>query len=343
MSSSLGAFTCVLPYIAKGNPMFLKRLSVAFLCALVAVCSGCHRSNSVSSGSAIRNVKIAQWGQGKYLIYLPVYLAQSQGFFEKHNVHADVVFSGNDDQVFATVVRGDAQFGVGDPIFSAISTQRGLPGVEVASIVGRVALWGIGKKIAKQIHSPQDLSGLRIGTFPRPSTTYTLLASTLKQSHVNAQIVEVQIGSELALLESNKVDIVFLLEPDASLAESKGYSVVMSLPALWGKFAFTGLTTTRQYATDNAALTSDMEAALDDAVHFAYNNTAEATADAQKLFPQIDPGVVAKAVARMIAERTLPTSAAVDKDGWSHAIQVREQIGDLKGDSQFLECLWSPR
>jgi len=323
--------------------MLRRRWSAVLLCALAAWCSGCRRHDTGSAGSGLRNVKIAQWGQGKYLIYLPVYLAQSQGFFEKHNIHADLLFSGNDDQVFATVARGDAQFGVGDPIFSAISTQRGLPGVEAASIVGRVALWGIGKKGAKQIHTPQDLAGLRIGTFPRPSTTYTLLADTLKQSHVNAQIVEVQIGSELALLESNKVDVVFLLEPDASLAESKGYSIVMSLPALWGKFAFTGLTTTRQYATDHAALTSDMEAALDDAVHFAHDNTPATVAAAQQLFPQIDPAVVNKAVARMIAEQTLPTSAAVDQDGWMHAVQVREQVGDLTGNSQFLECLWAAK
>lgn len=322
--------------------MFLKALRIGLVCALIGTC-GCHQNKSTNSNSAVRNIKIAQWGQGLYLIYLPVYLAQSQGFFEKHNIHADLMFSGNDDQVFSTVIRGDAQFGVGDPIFAAISTQRGLPGVEVASIVGRVALWGVGKKGTKVIQKPDDLAGLRIGTFPRPSTTYTLLADTLKQSHVNAQIVEVQIGSELALLESNKVDIVFLLEPDASLAESKGYSIVMSLPSLWGKFAFTGLTTTREYANNNAALIADMEASLDDAVRFAHNNTPAATAAAQKLFPQIDPAVVNNALTRMITDQTLPNSAAPDKDGWVRAIQVREQVGDLKGDNNFLECLWSPR
>jgi NitT/TauT family transport system substrate-binding protein len=322
--------------------MFPKRVTIALLFALLIVTFGCRHSRNEpgSAPSATRQVKIAQWGQGKYLIYLPVYLAQSEGFFEKHLIHADLLYSGNDDQVFSTVVRGDAQFGVGDPIFAAVSTQRGLPGVVAASIVSRVALWGIGKKGAKQIHTPQDLSGLRIGTFPRPSTTYTLLADTLKQANVKAQIVEVQIGSELALLESNKVDIVFLLEPDASLAESKGYSVVMSLPSLWGQFAFTGLTTTLQYATNNAALTNDMEAALQDAVNFAHSDTPAAIAAAQKLFPQIDPSVIKVAIDRMVAEQTLPTSAAVDKDGWIRAIQVREEVGDLKGDSQFLQCLW---
>jgi NitT/TauT family transport system substrate-binding protein len=315
-------------------------LSAILLCAVVFVSAGCD-TKKATSPSAYRNVKIAQWGQERYLIYLPVYLAQSQGFFEKHNVHADLLFSGNDDQVFATVVRGDAQFGVGDPIFTAISTQRGLPGVEVASIVGRVALWGVAKKGAKPIRKPEDLTGLRIGTFPRPSTTYTLLEDTLKQSHVNAKIIEVQIGSELALLESGRADVVFLLEPAASLAESKGYSIVMSLPALWGNFAFTGLTTTRQYAVANPSLTADMGAAIDDAMHFAHSNTPEAIAAAQKLFPNLDPKVVSTAVTRMIAEQTLPPSAAIDKDGWLHAIRVRQEVGDLKTGDDFLECLRS--
>jgi NitT/TauT family transport system substrate-binding protein len=120
--------------------------------------------------------------QSPYLIYLPVYLAQSQGFFAKHNIHVDISYSGNDDQVFASVVRGDAQFGVGDPIFTAVSTERGLPGYDVANIVGRVALWGVSKKGAKVIHKPQDLAGLKIGTYPKPSTTYTLLTDTLTET-----------------------------------------------------------------------------------------------------------------------------------------------------------------
>jgi NitT/TauT family transport system substrate-binding protein len=200
--------------------MFARKLSILVFCSAFGFCTACRDQGAAGIENA-RNITIAQWGQARYLIYLPVYLAESQGFFANRHIHADITFSGNDDQVFATVARGDAQFGVGDPIFTAISTERGLPGVEVATIVGRVALWGVGRKGARPITKPEDLTGLRIGTFPRPSTTYTLLADTLKRSHVSAQIIEVQIGSELALLESNKVDIVFLLEPDASLAESK--------------------------------------------------------------------------------------------------------------------------
>ena len=89
--------------------------------------------------SGLTHVTVSQWGQEKYLIYLPVYIAQEEGFFKDHGLDVSITFSGNDDQVFATVARGDAQFGVGDPIFTAISRQRGFDGIVVASIVDRVA------------------------------------------------------------------------------------------------------------------------------------------------------------------------------------------------------------
>lgn len=319
---------------------FSCKLGILVFCAAIASCTGC-RNKETAADPTTRNITIAQWGQARYLIYLPVYLAQSQGFFAKHRINTDIVFSGNDDQVFATVARGDAQFGVGDPIFTAISTERGLPGVEVATIVGRVALWGVGRKGARPIKKPEDLSGLRIGTYPRPSTTYTLLADTLRRSHVNARITEVQIGSELALLESNAVDLVFLLEPDASIAESKGYPIAMSLPAMWGEFAFTGLTTTRQFATSNPALVGDFQSAIADAVHFAHDNQPATISAAQKLFPQIDPAVIVSSVERMIREDTLPTSAEPDKEGWQRAVLVRQEVGDLRAGSDYLNCLWN--
>ena len=72
------------------------------------------------------------------------------------------------------------------------------------------------------------------------------------------RIAEVPIGSELALLESNGADVVMMLEPAASIAASQGYRIVTSVPALWGPFAFTGLTSTRANLTQNPDVATDM-------------------------------------------------------------------------------------
>ena len=294
---------------------------------------------SFAKQSDHKHVTIAQWGQEKYLIYLPIYIAQEKGYFQKHGLDVKLTFNGNDDQVFATVARGDAQFGLGDPIFTAVSRQRGFDGIVTASIVDRVALWGVTKS-QKDYMSPSDFANTTIGTFPRPSTTYTLVKQMIEENKIpGAKIVEIAIGNELALLESGKADVVMLLEPAASIAESRGYYIATSFPKLWGAFAFTGLTTTETYRKTNPDMISSVRSALSDALNLTHEHPSEALVIAKRLFPNLDAKVVENAVGRMLADGTIPSQIDISKDGWLKAVEVRQSIGDLKLGNSYLECI----
>lgn len=285
-------------------------------------------------------IVVAQWGSEKYLIYLPLYIAEEAGFLEKRGIRLKIEYSGNDDQVFAKVLRGDAQFGVGDPIFTAISRQQGADGVVLASIVDRVALWGVSKSDAPAT-AAQGFAGKRIGTFPRPSTTYTLLNDTIATNNVRgSEILEVPIGSELSLLESDSADIVMLLEPAASLAEDQGYHIVTSFPKIWGKFAFTGLTSTEKYVSNNKETADAMISALQEAVELAHSDRDRAVKIAQSLFPNVKSTVIANAVNRMLNDETLPQSVIPDQSAWEESMAVRKRVGDVEKDNSCSECLY---
>lgn len=289
------------------------------------------------------SVVVAQWGQEKYLIYLPLYLAQEKGFFEKEGLNVSTKYSGNDDQVFATVLRGEAQFGIGDPVFTAISREKGARGKVVALIVNGVALWGITKnQNLPIIKESSQLAGLRIGTFPKPSTTYTLVKNTIEQEGEklkNTKIVEASFGSQIALLESNSADIAMDLEPGASIAESKGYKIVYSLPKFYGDFSFTGLTTTEEVIKTSSETVQKMVNALEKACRFAHNNIEETIAIAQTLFPTQDKKIITNAVNRMIDENTIPEHAFISTEGWNRAIKVRVEVGDLKSEKNSEKSL----
>ncbi|SRR6266851_1514390 len=323
--------------------MNMKKLGWLVIGALVAVgiVFALRQSRKSLPTPGVAKITIAQWGQEKYLIYLPVYIAQEKGFFMEQGLDVSIVFSGNDDQVFATVARGDAQFGVGDPIFTAISRNRGFDGIVLASIVDRVALWGVTKS-DKKYAAPTDFTSTKIGTFPRPSTTYTLVKEMIAENKLrDTTIVEAAIGNELALLESGNADVVMLLEPAASIAESKGYHVATSFPALWGPYAFTGLTSTESYRKANPAVVAAMRTALSQALNLAHEQPQQAIAVAQKLFPNLDSHVLQIAVNRMINDRTVPTSVNIEKEGWLKAVSVRQDMGDLRRGSEYLECIES--
>jgi len=293
--------------------------------------SGCE-NKQVEDKDTLTKVTVAQWGQEKYLIYLPLYVAMEEGYFKKYGLDIKLKFSGNDDQVFATVIKGDAAFGVGDPIFAAIAQEKGFPARVIGTLVSGVAIWGVTKnKDMKVIENPSELAGLRIGTFPEPSTNYTLMKNLIQKENLqNTKIIQSAIGSEIALLESDEADMVMQIEPLASISEAKGYKIVYSSPKFHGKFAFTGITTTKDYLDTHKVVAKSFVKALDEAMQDSHANPKLAINVAVKLFPTLDKKVIKNAINRMLKEETYPKHVSVDNEGWDNAVKIRKNLGDIK-------------
>lgn len=313
-------------------------IGISILVAILACVSGywIWNKSSTSTANEIKEITVAQWGQEKYLIYLPLYVAMEKGYFEEEGLSVSLAYTGNDDQTFAAVLSGSAQFGIGDPAFAAISNEKGLGAKVVATIVGGVAIWGVtNNDSVPNIENYNDLAGLRVGTFPSPSTNYTLMRALLNEhsdSLADTTIVEAGIGAQLALLESDAADIAMVLEPAASVAESEGYRVVYSSPKFHGPFAFTGVTTTDEYISSNSDTVEKFVRALQRAVEASHQDPSIAFEVGAKLFPNLDSRVVENAVNRMIFEKTFPDNAVVSDAAWGSLIDVRTAVGDLDSE-----------
>lgn len=306
------------------------------LCTLTVFSITCRKRPS----SISQKVIVAQWGQEKYLIYLPLYVALEKGYFSNEGLDVNIRFSGNDDQVFASVLQGGANFGVGDPVFTAIANERKENlGRVVASIVNGVAIWGVtNREDMSVITSKKDLAGLRVGTFPSPSTNYALMRETIVSGGddlESTKIVEAPIGGQIALLEKRAADIAMVLEPAASKAEAQGYRVVFSSPKFYGPFAFTGLTASVPFIHKHPETVQAMVNGLQLALRYCHNDPNGATVIAQRLFPSLDAKVVEKAVRRMLAEKTVPTTVLVTEESWQAALSTRIAVGDLRRPQEY--------
>src|SRR5438270_393633 len=60
--------------------------------------------HSTNPQTGLETVKIAQWGQERYLIYLPMYVAIEKGYFKDAGLDVTLTFTGNDDQTFAAAL-----------------------------------------------------------------------------------------------------------------------------------------------------------------------------------------------------------------------------------------------
>lgn len=279
----------------------------------------------------LEKVTIAQFGKEKFLLYLPLYVAMEEKIFEKNGIEVDLKFAGNDDQIFASVISGNADFGVGDPIFTAISKDKGGPGKVVAMMITKLGLSGVTNKPDTQpIEDIKQLDGMRISSFAKPSTTYTLL-SEAKRTHnlENMKIVEGAFGAQIALLEAGLVDIAVDIEPSISIAEDRGYPVVFSLDKFTEPQAITGLTTMEETIAEKPEMVRKVVSSLQEAITLVHTNPEVSLRTAKALYPDLSEKVIKAALERMVGLGMYPKSVSIPDALWQSAIKTRLDSGEL--------------
>lgn len=322
----------------------MKTIKKIFIVVVAIVLASTFSCQNKKTQKELTKVTVAHWGHSKILIYLPLYVAIDAGIFEKNGLDVQIKYSGNDDQVFATVLSGDAQFGVGDPAFTVIAGERGGNGKIIATLVGGLANWGVANSGKfNDIIDYKELEGLKISSFPSPSTTFTILTEIIKQNNLqNTKIVETPFGNELALLQRNEVDLAIMLEPNASIATSQGNKVVFNLAKLYGPYLLTGVTSSDDYINNNPDVVNKFYNSIDDAINYCHTKIDSTIAIAQKNFPDVDSIVIINAVNRMLNDNVIPISAGIDSIAFKNLINTRIVAGDIKNSGNPFKFIYHP-
>ncbi|MCH7575221.1 MAG: ABC transporter substrate-binding protein [Candidatus Marinimicrobia bacterium] len=281
-----------------------------------------------SHNTDIQKLTIAQ--AGDFFLYAPLYIAKDAGFFASQGLDVSIVSTGGDDKTWAAVISGGASFGMADPTFVAVSETRGLPGRVVASIVNGVPFWGITLDSNLVITEPEDLSGLTVGTFPSPSTAYTLQKKMFLDGGLAPNIRQGAFGTLLAMLRARQVDIALELEPNVSQAIAAGATIVYSLKDIYGDFAITGLTTTPELVEENPELVRKVVCGVQLALEFIRSNPDSTLELLLRRFPEIDRSIAELALARVISEGIVPRNAIISEVAWGKAINLRIEVGDIE-------------
>jgi NitT/TauT family transport system substrate-binding protein len=306
-------------------------LATLFIVIVLLICFLWYRRgvDDRQGDAGVQRLTIAQ--AGDFFLYAPLYIAIDAGFFNTQGLKVSIVSTGGDDKTFAAVVSGDVQFGIADPTFVAVSESRGAPGKVIASIVNGVPFWGITENPnIPKITRPSELDSYSVGTFPSPSTAFTLQRKMFLDGGLTPNIRQGAFGTLLAMLRSRQADIVLELEPNVSQAITKGARIVYSLGNFYGDFAITGLTTTPDLLKKKPELAQKVVCALQMALDFTRTNPEETLEILSKRFPEIDKTVAKNALARVISDKIIPENLVTSEQAWSKAIELRTEIGDIK-------------
>lgn len=289
-------------------------------------------SCSWANAKDLTKVTLAQFGKERMMLYLPIYVAMEEGYFKEQGQEINLVFSGTSDSVFATVISGNADFGIADPAFTAISTEKGLPAKTIATFVQKIPVFGYtADKNMAPIENLDQLQGKKIGVYPAPTTAYTLLKNLVTDNKLkDVTLVESPIGSQTGLLQAGKVDLATDMEPAFSIALSKGYRKVFSLPQFTPPQAITGVMATQQHLDADPAMAFKFVAALQKGLSAIQKDKQIAYRVAIKLFPNLEASVVKHAVDQMIDDHAYTKTVVINSEQWQHTLAARLKTGELK-------------
>jgi len=268
-------------------------------------------------------------------LHAPLWVAYEKGFFKDEGLDMNISIAGGDEKAWAAVVKGEAQFAVGDPMFVAISGDRGQQGRVVASILNGMPFWGVAKNPAvTEIEQASDLGTYKVATLPAPSTNYALQKQMFESAGLKPNIQEVAFGALLPALYAGEVDIALEFEPNVSTAVKEGNRIVYSLSDYYPDFAFTGLTATPDYIENNPETTQKIVNAFQRANTYIRTNTEDAAKALAKRF-NIPEDIALNALKNLVEKNVVTADTITSKDAWDVAANVRRDLGDLKNAAPY--------
>lgn len=307
------------------NGKQLRRQGAALIAAaavmLVTACGG----ETPTNADGTTTVRISQAFQS--LLYLPLYVAKENGYFEEENITVDIATGGGGTQSWAAVVGGSADLSIQDPVFVPKSHENGGPGVVVAAIQNAPSVFVIGREGAgTDLDDSSIFEGKKVVVSPEPDTSWAFMKYLIEQDGLqNVSLVNVALGSELAAVASGQADLALSFEPTVSQAVvDQNLEVVYSFAAnpSWNPFAFSSLTSTERYLAQNPVAAQGVVTAIAKASRYIYAEP-EATVDiAAKYFPDLSRDVVKAAVQREVEAKGYAEDVTVTEQAWDNNMKI---------------------
>ncbi|HEX3503438.1 MAG TPA: ABC transporter substrate-binding protein [Xanthobacteraceae bacterium] len=235
---------------------------------------------------------------------MPIYIAQANGLFKKHNVDVDVITSRGGGEAMKAYISGDVQIvATGFPEVGLMRAKN----VDVELFfaqTSRVPFGMIARK-DENINTVADLKGKTIAVTSPGSLTANLARYFVKEAGLDpdkdVSLVSVGGGGEiLGALKSGKADAAMLFEPFVTIGIQQGFATMLvDVPARLDAFSSSPLSISKSFVDKSNKDAQAVFDALAEALAYIHDNPSGSFDIAKKNFPNADPAVLTAAYNRL--------------------------------------------
>src|SRR5712671_4493578 len=273
----------------EANNSFSRR---RFLATSAAIAGGIGAMSLTGLGAArAATLKTVRFSEAVHnLGYINLYVGMHAGIFKKNGLDMQVSAAGGDTQTFAAVLGGSADFAIGDATMAQISRENGGPGVVVGTVVQRAHYFGVSKTL---------------------------------QPIVDATIVPVNPGTEIAAMLAGQADIAIAYQPSVAAAEAQGAKVVFDFSSYIGPFCNTGIMVLPTTIQKNPEMVQALVTSFEEASRKTYADPPFAKQVARKEFPDLPGEVVDKAIDAELKFLIPAQSVITKQDKWKNLMEMQ--------------------
>ena len=222
-------------------------------------------------------------GYSPLILNLPVIIAYEKGFFTENNLNVKMEKMSTTDAMRDAVSIGKLNFASAlgtDMFFKNNNLADGnLVGIYFNVISEERYVDAIITKNDSNINEIKDLENKIVGTYPA-ATTQVFLNLIGKNAKVNFIVTPINPKEALEALGTNKIDALFVLEPQLTIAIKKGFKVIeKSLIArrIKDKMPVGVHVVNGKFATNYPDIVAKFQTSIDKSVDFIENNKKESS------------------------------------------------------------------
>lgn len=324
-------------------PRWAKALTIASTALLLAACAAGEPSASTDAG-APGELEVVKVGVIPTVDFVPVYLAQQEGYFEEEGLQVEVQVNQNMAAITPSVLNGQLQFGTAasTPFISAIAKGMTITAIANSSSRTDVADDDPSAILAmpdRGIQSPKDLVGKTVAVNALGAVSHVTAAAAIDKDgadHTQATFVAMPFPEMVAALERGSIDAAVVYEPFYVQGLASGAQTIANLNAgILPPGTNTLMFTSQQFAAEHADTVERFQRAINKATLAAAAN------------PDLVAGVLESELGLspdLIENMRFPQySDELGAQGLQDMADLMLRLGFLDGNVDVAGSIWTPQ